>query len=73
MTPHPLGRQPGIIDFLIPLAANLRQPVLERLRLGRGNGLNDAQKALRIAHWFFSTACHLEQAIQGEQLVSQWR
>ncbi|MBV6504889.1 MAG: hypothetical protein ILNGONEN_00444 [Syntrophorhabdaceae bacterium] len=45
---HARHGQFGIFDFVDPLLADARQPAFERLGLGRGDGLDQAQDALGV-------------------------
>src|SRR4030043_149773 len=60
--PRPLCRQLWVFYFLYPLIANLCKPAFERLRLGRRDGLNDAEDAFSVG-----TVCLLFTARSVDQ------
>jgi hypothetical protein len=56
---HPAHGQLGVLDFVETFLTHLGQPAFERLGLGAGNGLDQAENALRIPALEFlaSTRC----------------
>ena len=59
-------RVDGLID---PLRCNLGHPLLERLCLLGGDGLDDAEHTLKISEIFFLRACRRSYNKGGGQFV----